>query len=185
MKITPLALDGIMLVEGPVFEDARGAFLETWREDRFGQAGMATNWQQDNLSRSRLKGTIRGLHWQMPPFAQAKLVRVITGRILDVIVDIRRGSQTFGQAIGVELSGDVNQALLVPVGFAHGFCTLVDNTVVTYKTSAVYDPSSERSLRWASPDLNIAWPVNTQDAIISEKDGLAPVWADLAQEDLF
>jgi dTDP-4-dehydrorhamnose 3,5-epimerase len=185
MKITPLALDGIMLLEGPVFEDARGAFIETWREDRFGQASMAIHWHQDNLSKSRYKGTIRGLHWQMPPFAQAKLVRVIEGRILDVVVDIRRESASFGQAIGVALSGDVNQALLVPAGFAHGFCTLADKTIVTYKTSAVYDPASERSLRWDSPDLNIAWPVNTQDAIISEKDRLAPVWAELAQEDLF
>jgi dTDP-4-dehydrorhamnose 3,5-epimerase len=185
MKITPLALEGIVLIEIPAFEDSRGMFMETWREDRFSDAGVTMKWHQDNLSISRQKGTIRGMHWQIQPFAQAKLVRVVNGRIFDVVVDIRRGSTTFGKAIGVELLGNANQALLVPVGFAHGFCTLENDTIVIYKTSANYNPASERSLNWACPDLQISWPINASEAIVSQKDSDAPAWADLAGEDMF
>jgi dTDP-4-dehydrorhamnose 3,5-epimerase len=183
--ITPLGPDGLLLIEGPIFADDRGAFIETWRRDRFAESGIAIDWQQDNMSVSKQIGTIRGLHWQLPPFAQAKLVRVVRGAILDVVVDIRQASPTFRQALGVHLSDQVNQALLVPEGFAHGFCTLAPDTVVTYKTSARYDPASERAVHWTSEGLGIDWPVDAQHALLSPKDAAAPMLQDVKKEDLF
>lgn len=183
--ITPLGLNGLLLIEGPIFADDRGAFIETWRRDRFAEAGIVIDWQQDNMSVSKQVGTIRGLHWQLPPFAQAKLVRVVRGAILDVVVDIRQASPTFGHALGVHLSDQANQALLVPEGFAHGFCTLEPDTMVTYKTSARYDPASERALHWTSDGLGINWPVGAHAALLSPKDAVAPLLRDVKKEDLF
>jgi dTDP-4-dehydrorhamnose 3,5-epimerase len=178
-------MNGLFLVEGTVFADQRGSFSETWRQEWFVDLGVGVGWRQENLSVSNRTGTVRGLHWQLPPFAQAKLVRVVTGSILDVVVDIRRRSSTFGRALCVELSGGKNQSLFVPEGFAHGFCTLEDDTIVTYKTSAIYDPACERAMNWSSPQLGVSWPIGDDQAILSEKDKLAPFWADLVQEDLF
>ena len=185
MKITAQPLDDVLLIEGSTFSDARGWFRETWRDDHFGDAGIPAAWQQDNQSLSVYKGTIRGLHWQKPPFAQAKLVRVITGRILDIVVDIRKSSPNFGKGIGVELSGQANQAVYVPTGFAHGFCTLEANTIVTYKTSMCYNPQNERAMNWASAGVGIDWPFSCVDVIISDKDAAAPDLKDIAIEDLF
>jgi dTDP-4-dehydrorhamnose 3,5-epimerase len=181
MKFTPLSLDGIILFEGPVFEDARGLLQETWQDSRFRDGGVAEEWVQDNLSHSKRAGTVRGLHWQEEPFAQAKLVRVIAGEIIDVVVDMRVMSATYGQSLSVELSGACNHALYVPIGFAHGFCTLQDDTIVTYKTSAYYNAASERCMHWASPELSINWPVNSANAVVSDKDAAAPMFGKLIQ----
>jgi len=185
MTINSLPISGLLLIEGPVSADQRGFFLETWRRNFFVEAGLDIEWLQENLSVSHRSGTVRGLHWQMPPFAQAKLVRVVAGRILDVVVDIRRSSTTFGHTLSIELSGTKNQSLFVPAGFAHGFCTLENETIVTYKTSAVYDPASERAMNWNSPNLVDCWPARKENAVLSEKDALAPFWNDLAEEDMF
>jgi dTDP-4-dehydrorhamnose 3,5-epimerase len=185
MQFYPLALEGITLVEGPVRADPRGAFMETWRADYFESAGLPSSWVQDNLSVSVQPYTIRGLHWQTPPFAQAKLVRVLVGEIVDVVVDLRPSSQTFGRSISVPLSATKNQSLLVPAGFAHGFCTLVPNTMVAYKTGARYAPECERGLRWDCPDVAIDWPLNGNEPILSEKDASAQVLKDLSEADLF
>jgi len=185
MQFYPLALEGLVLVEGPVRADPRGAFMETWRADYFDDAGLPNIWLQDNLSVSVSPFTIRGLHWQTPPFAQAKLVRVVAGEIVDVVVDLRKGSQTFGRSLGVVLSASKNQSLLVPVGFAHGFCTLVPDTMVAYKTGARYAPECERALRWDCPDAGIDWPLNGQEPILSDKDATAQVLKDLGEADFF
>lgn len=185
MKLLSSFVDGPVLIERDVYSDSRGLFIEAWRDDWLEFSGQPIVWRQDNLSVSKRKGTVRGLHWQVPPAAQAKLVRVIKGRILDVVVDIRRASSTFGTAVGVELCDGLNRSLLVPIGFAHGFCTLEQETIVTYKTSAHYDPSSERAMNWASPNLDLQWPVKPTDAILSEKDAMAPYFSDLKGEALF
>lgn len=185
MQFNQLSLDGVVLIEAPIYGDARGSFCETWRVDAFERAGITTNWVQDNQSRSTDKGTIRGLHWQVPPSAQAKLVRVLHGAILDVVVDLRAGSSSFGQWLGVELAGDKNQSLFVPVGFAHGFCTLMPDTIVAYKTSAPYAPNCERALAWNCPDLAIDWPLHGRAPILSDKDGAAPKLQNLTKGDLF
>jgi len=129
---------------------------------------------QDNHSYSREAGTVRGLHFQRPPAAQAKLVRVTRGRILDVAVDVRRGSPTYGRWVGVELSAETGDQLFVPVGFAHAFCTLEAHTEVLYKVSALYDPDADAGLIWNDPDLAIPWPVSAEKAIVSRKDGELP-----------
>jgi dTDP-4-dehydrorhamnose 3,5-epimerase len=185
MQFSPLALDGITLVEGPIRADPRGAFMETWRADYFDDAGLPNIWLQDNLSVSVQPYTIRGLHWQIPPFAQAKLVRVLAGEIVDVVVDLRTSSPTFGRSLSVPLSAAKNQSLLVPAGFAHGFCTIVPNTMVAYKTGARYAPECERALRWDCPDAAIDWPLNGQQPILSEKDALAKVLKELSHGDFF
>jgi dTDP-4-dehydrorhamnose 3,5-epimerase len=185
MKTSCLSIEGIVLFEGPLFADARGTFFEAWRSDWQAKETRDIVWHQDNVSISPQTGTIRGLHWQVPPYAQAKLVRVIQGKILDVVVDIRQNSATFGQSLAIELSPACNQALFIPIGFAHGFCTLEPDTILLYKASATYHPASERALNWASADLNIAWPISTQEALISDKDRMAPNFKDLMREALF
>jgi dTDP-4-dehydrorhamnose 3,5-epimerase len=185
MEMTRFTLDGLILATGKTHVDERGSFVEMWREDVFAQTGILTQWRQDNLSRSLKKGTIRGLHWQVPPHAQAKLVRVIKGRILDVVVDIRTQSQTFGQFERVELGDQENQTLFVPEGFAHGFCTLEDDTIVHYKVSHPYAPTSEKAIHWNCPKLNIDWQVPGEQVATSPKDGLAPNFVDIAKEDFF
>lgn len=184
MKFTTLSLKDILLIDAPAFQDPRGTFIETWRQDQFDAGGVTETWVQDNMSRSTHVGTIRGLHWQLHPFAQAKLVRVIKGSILDVVVDIRASSPTFGHHLSIELADQKNQAIYVPVGFAHGFCTLEDNTIVTYKTSSIYNQASERSLRWSSPRLGITWPALGRPPVLSSKDEMAPCLDQLRLEDL-
>lgn len=184
MKLIPQAIPEVVLIEGPVFQDDRGAFLEAWREDQFAANELPTNWKQENISSSRFVGTVRGLHWQIAPYAQAKLIRVLTGRVFDVVVDLRKGSSTYLQRVEVELSASKNQQLLVPVGFAHGFCTLELNSSVLYKTSTFYAPSHERSLLWNDPKFAISWPVDHEKAILSAKDAAAPVFSSLTQSDV-
>ena len=173
-------------VQGPVlftprrFGDARGYFMETFRASTFREAvgDDAPAFVQDNQSLSARKGTVRGLHFQSPPHAQGKLVRCSQGRILDVAVDARRGSPTFGQHVAVELSADNAAQLWVPVGFLHGFSTLEDDTVVQYKCTDYYAADCDGTVAWDDPDLGIYWGIDPQRAIVSAKDAAAPRFAD-------
>ena len=159
--------------------DDRGFFSETYSRRTYADAGIAVDFGQDNLSLSRLPGTVRGLHFQTPPHAQAKLVGVVTGRVLDVAVDIRKGSPTYGAHVAVELSAADGAQLFVPEGFAHGFCTLEPDTRVTYKVSAFYAPDHEAGLLWHDPALGIDWPVTPEAALVSDKDRTWPKLADI------
>ncbi len=181
MDIIPQAITDVLLIRPRKFEDARGYFSETFSAPAAAKAGLPENYIQDNLSLSRKTGTIRGLHFQTPPFAQAKLVRVIRGRILDVAVDLRKGSPHYGQHVAVELSGSTLDQLFIPEGFAHGFCTLEDDTEVFYKVTAPYAPANDAGIIWNDPDLGIKWPVNAQDAVLSDKDAKHPPFKELPQ----
>ncbi len=172
MDVTPTALQGILLVEPAVFGDMRGFFFESYNEQLFNQAiGREISFVQDNHSRSS-KGVLRGLHYQLPPNAQAKLVRVVSGAIFDVAVDIRRSSPTFGKWVGVLLSAENQRQLWIPEGFAHGFLTLSESADVLYKASAYYSPADEGAVAWNDPDLAIEWPLSG-DPILSKKDAAA------------
>ncbi len=164
----------VRLIGTPRFGDERGWFAETFNARRLAGEGVTVPFVQDNHSYSREAGTVRGLHFQRPPSAQAKLVRVGRGRILDVAVDVRRGSPTYGRWVGAELSAEAENQLFVPEGFAHGFCTLEAHTEVLYKVSAFYDPDADAGLIWNDPDLAIPWPVSAEKAIVSRKDGELP-----------
>lgn len=183
MNISATHIEAVRIVQPRRIGDARGWFEETWRADAFEAAGLDMTFVQDNQSFSARPGTVRGLHYQMPPFAQAKLVRVVSGAILDVAVDLRRGSPTFGRHVAVRLDAENGTQLFIPEGFAHGFCTLVENTAVAYKVSAVYSRDHDRGLRWNDPALGIDWPVSEQQAQLSDKDRVTPLLADI--EDLF
>ncbi len=176
MKFTPLAIPDVFLIEPKVFGDARGFFLESFRQDLFNQA-TGTNYAfiQDNHSRSS-KGVLRGLHYQLPPHAQGKLVRVISGAVFDVAVDIRRSSPTVGQWVGAELSAENHHQLWIPPGFAHGFVVLSDTADFVYKTTAYYAPESDRGLLWNDPDIAIAWPQLDTAFSLSEKDRNQPAF---------
>jgi dTDP-4-dehydrorhamnose 3,5-epimerase len=173
-QFTALALPDVILVEPPRHEDARGWFSETYSARIFAENGFDLTFVQDNVSFSVAGGTVRGLHYQSHPFAQHKLVRVLRGRILDVAVDIRRGSATFGKHVAVELSSENGQAVLVPDGFAHGFVTLEAETYVAYKVTNSYAPHHDHGLYWADPDLAIDWGIAAQEAIVSAKDLALP-----------
>ena len=195
MRAESLRGSGGAVVEGPllltpqVFGDDRGFFLESWNGERW-QELLAAHGQspvpfvQDNHSRSA-RGVLRGLHWQLPPHPQAKLVRCVLGSIFDVAVDLRRGSPSFGQWLGAELSAANHQQLWIPVGFAHGFLTLSEHAEVLYKTTDVWSRSCERALRWDDPDLGIGWPQLEAAPLLSEKDGAAPLLAELGAADRF
>lgn len=155
------------------FADPRGWFSETWNADAFARLGLPMGFCQDNQSLSKPKGTLRGLHFQAPPSAQAKLVRCLQGRIFDVAVDIRRASPTFGEWIGVELSADNGRQLFVPSGYAHGFLTLEENCMVAYKVDAYYSAQDDRGIAWDDPSIGIDWPING-DPILSAKDAALP-----------
>jgi len=172
MKFTETGLEGAYLVEPAVFRDNRGFFTETYNRKVFADHGIEPDFVQDNYSFSQFKGVIRGLHFQYPPHAQAKLVMVVSGAVFDVIVDLRAGSPTCGAWVGVELSSSPLRMLYVPRGFAHGFCTLVENTHVLYKVDAPYHPASDGGIRWDDPGLNIAWPAGSP--VLSKKDGELP-----------
>jgi len=169
-----LAIEGPLLISSRRFGDDRGFFVETYNARDFAAIGIPDHFVQDNHSYSAAKGTIRGLHFQLPPRAQAKLVRVVRGAILDIVVDIRRSSPTFGRHVAVELSAANGLQLYVPVGFAHGFCTLEPDTEVAYKVTEFYDPELDRSIAWDDPDLGLPWPVESGTAVLSEKDRRAP-----------
>lgn len=167
-------LSGVKLIEPAVFEDARGYFLESYQAIRYAEIGLPRIFIQDNHSLSKEAGVIRGLHYQLNPEAQSKLVRVTAGAIYDVVVDIRQGSPTYGQWEGFELSADNKRQLFVPTGFAHGFCTLVPNTEVQYKVDRLYSKKHDRGILWNDPAIGIKWP--TTQAILSEKDADIRFW---------
>lgn len=165
------------------FDDPRGTFAEVYRRDALAALGVTCDFVQDNHSISHRRGTVRGLHYQAPPFAQDKLVRVVRGAIFDVAVDLRRSSPTFGRHVACVLSAAEWNQLLVPAGFAHGFCTLAPDTEVLYKVTAYYSAAHERGIRWDDPQLGIDWPVAADEALLSEKDRRLPSWGELT--DLF
>lgn len=176
MKITPLKLQGAALLEPVVHGDHRGFFMESYNEQKMLRLGVEHHFFQDNQSLSAEPGVLRGLHYQLNPKAQTKLVRVLSGAIYDVILDIRKSSPTFGQWVGVILSEHNKRQLLVPKGFAHGFCTLVPSTQVFYKVDEYYSPEHDRGILWNDPALGIDWPVS--NPILSDKDQRHPVFAD-------
>ena len=173
--------DGLMLLTATIFSDLLGAFCELWRDDRFNELlGPNIRFVQDNISWSR-KGTLRGLHFQKPPFEQGKLVFVPSGSVFDVAVDVRRGSPTFGQHFHVELSGDNKRMLWVSPGFAHGFLVLSDNATVLYKTTCHYAPGHECAIHWKDADLEIPWSLREDSKpLVSAKDESAPPFMDIA-----
>ena len=179
MELVPLAIPDVVLITPRRFGDPRGFFEETYNMDSFAAAGIETVFVQDNHSLSSAVGTVRGLHFQAPPKAQAKLVRCGRGRLFDVAVDIRKGSPTFGQWVGEELSFENGRMLLVPVGFAHGFATLEPDTEIVYKCSDTYAPETEGAIRWDDPDIGINWPLDMTGPHLSEKDKTAPLLRDI------
>ena len=169
MKFTKTDIPDVVLIEPLVRGDSRGYFMETFLLDKFLKEVTNTTFVQGNESCSSY-GVLRGLHYQLPPHAQSKLVRVVKGKIYDVAVDIRRESPTFGKYVGFELSGDNKRQLFIPRGFAHGFVTLEDNTIVQYKTDNYYAPNSEGAILWSDEEICIKWPIGENKIILSEKD---------------
>lgn len=169
MKFTKTDIPDVVLIEPLVRGDSRGYFMETFLLDKFLKEVTNTTFVQENESCSSF-GVLRGLHYQLPPNAQAKLVRVVKGKIYDVAVDIRKNSPTFGKYLGFELSGENKRQLFIPRGFAHGFVTLEDNTIVQYKTDNYYSPESEGAIIWNEPKIGINWPIEINRIILSEKD---------------
>lgn len=176
MHITKTKIDGVLIVEPKVFGDHRGWFSETYSKTTFRELGIEIDFIQDNHSMSAQKGTLRGLHFQLNPKAQTKLVRCTKGKILDVAVDLRKGSPTFKQWVGVELSKDNHKQLLIPKGFAHGFVTLTDDVEVQYKVDESYSPEYDRSIRFDDPEIGIDWGIS--NPVLSEKDLNAPFLKD-------
>jgi dTDP-4-dehydrorhamnose 3,5-epimerase len=168
MNVIKTALSGLLILEPRIFKDARGAFFETYNERLMQQAGMPTRWVQDNFSLSK-KNVVRGIHYQVQN-TQGKLVRVTHGEVWDVAVDLRRSSDTFGQHVGVELSGENGRMLWIPEGFGHGFVALSDIAGFAYKVTGYYSPADERTVLWNDPSLAIPWPVSAEEAIVSDKD---------------
>ena len=184
MNVIETALDGVKIIEPRIFGDARGYFFESWNEKAFTEAGINCKWVQDNESKSRF-GVLRGLHFQAAPYTQAKLVRVIQGAVLDVAVDIRKGSPTFGRHVAVELSSENKRMLFVPRGFAHGFAVLSDEVIFAYKCDNTYMPSHERGIAFDDPDLGIDWKVSVDKFILSAKDTVNPRLRDAEVFDFF
>ena len=179
MVVEDTAIAGVRIVTPRKHGDNRGYFSEVYRRDAMDNAGLPLQFVQDNHSLSAQVGTLRGLHFQSPPFALDKLVRVLRGAILDVAVDLRKSSATFGRHVAVELSAANWRQLLVPIGFAHGFCTLEPDTEVFYKVTNYYSAAHDLGLAWDDPALAIAWPVNAQSAVLSDKDRRNPLLKDL------
>jgi dTDP-4-dehydrorhamnose 3,5-epimerase len=175
MDIVSLAIPDVKLVRPKRSGDARGWFMETYRRDRMADAGVTDDFVQDNQSFSAARGTVRGLHLQQPPRAQAKLIQDLSGRIFDVALDLRRSSPTYGRHVAIELGTEDGASLYIPPGFAHGFCTLTANVMVAYKVSDTYAPETEAGVLWSDPTLGIAWPVTASEAIVSERDRRLPV----------
>lgn len=175
LEVLDFRIPEVMLIRPKRFEDARGFFMETYSRTAFQTAGIACEFVQDNHSRSVAAGTVRGLHFQTPPYAQAKLVRCSVGRIFDVAADIRRGSPTYGLHVAVELSATNGWQLLIPVGFAHGLATLEPGTEVQYKVTAGYSPAHDAGIYWNDPALAVSWPIDTSAALLSEKDKRLPL----------
>ena len=180
MNITKADIEGVLIIEPKVYGDGRGFFMETWNRRQFDEAGLNMSFVQDNLSFSS-RGVLRGLHYQNPQ-GQGKLVQVLSGQVLDVAVDIRRGSPTFGQWISCLLSEDNHRQFYVPAGFAHGFCVLSDTALFSYKCTDFYSPQTEGGVLWNYPDIGIDWPVDAP--VLSEKDLNNPRLKDIPEEKL-
>ncbi len=168
MKITKTKLDGVVIIEPDVFGDNRGFFMESWNKKKMEEVGLYYDFVQDNHSKSTVKGTLRGIHFQKGDKAQAKLVRCVKGAVLDVAVDLRKNSPTFKQWVGVELSAENKKQLLIPRGFGHGFVTLTDDVEFLYKSDNYYAPEAEGGIRWNDPDIGVEWGL--ENPILSEKD---------------
>jgi dTDP-4-dehydrorhamnose 3,5-epimerase len=177
--ITPLALPDVLLIMPKRHGDARGWFSETWSRAGLAAAGVEHDFVQDNQAFSAARGTVRGLHFQRAPYAQAKLVRVLRGAIYDVAVDIRPGSATYGQWVGATLTAEGGEQLLVPRGFAHGYCTTVPDTELAYKVDNAYAPQAEGGLLWCDPALGIDWPIRVEEAVINARDAALPTLKEL------
>lgn len=177
MEYIETAIKGVYIIEPRVFNDARGYFFEAWKQAEFNEKVGPVNFIQDNESKSS-KGVLRGLHYQKGDASQAKLVRVIKGKVLDVAVDIRQSSPTFGKHVMVELSDENKRQFFIPRGFAHGFLVLSDEAIFTYKVDNPYAPQSDAGIRWNDPELNIQWPISAEEVITSEKDLLQPLMKD-------
>ena len=180
MNVERTSLDGVLLLEGSIFRDARGSFMESYNERAAAEAGLPTRWVQDNVSISR-KNVLRGIHYQIAQ-PQGKLVRVMHGAVLDVAVDLRRSSPQFGQHLALELSQENGLMLWIPPGFGHAFLALSDQATFAYKVTDYYSPAGERTIVWNDPDLAIPWPIAEADAIVSDKDRKGAL---LAQAELF
>ena len=178
MKIVKTPIEGVVIIEPQIFEDARGYFFESWNKAKMAEAGLNYDFIQDNQSKS-CYGTIRGVHFQKGEFSQAKLVRVLQGTVLDVAVDLRKDSPTFGQHVAVELSAENNRQLMIPRGFGHGFSVLSPTAVFAYKCDNVYNKASEGGVRFDDPALGIDWKINPKDAILSDKDKVLPFLKDI------
>ena len=176
MEIIPTEIPDVCIIKPKVFADDRGYFFESYNREKFLASALDLNFIQDNESRS-MKGVLRGLHFQQQPYAQGKLVRVMRGAVLDVAVDIRKKSPTYGKWVSIVLTGDNKYMYWIPEGFAHGFLTLEDDTVFFYKCTNVYNKASEGSIRWNDPDLNINWGI--ENPILSDKDKISPFFKDL------
>ena len=181
MEIIPQAILPVLLLKPKRFQDSRGYFTELYSRRAADAAGVRYEFVQDNMSFSKERGTIRGLHFQTNPSQQNKLVSVLSGAIFDVVVDLRTGSPTYGQHVAAELSAENGLQMLAPRGFAHGFCTLTPNTLVLYKVDSFYDSERDFGLRWSDPVLGIPWPVNENDATVSPKDRVQPLLSELPQ----
>lgn len=179
LEVISLEIPDVKLIIPKKHGDARGFFSETYNKNTFAAHGIALDFVQDNQSFSAQPGTLRGLHYQSPPFAQDKLVRVVRGRILDVAVDIRRDSPTFGKWVAAEISAEKWNQILVPAGFAHGICTLEPNTELLYKVTNFYSGQHDFGIRWNDPDLGIDWPFNEKDMVLSDKDTKQPFLRDV------
>jgi len=177
LLVERLAIEAVILIKPKKFGDARGYFLESYNARAFAEAGIDAAFVQDNQSLSVQQGTIRGLHFQIPPEPQAKLVRVLKGSVFDVFVDLRRGSKTYGQWGSATLTSEGAEQVFIPRGFAHGFCTLEPNTEIAYKVDGFYAPSCDAGLRWDDPDLGIAWPIPPGGAMLSDKDQKLPFFS--------
>ena len=178
MEIIPTALSGVLILKPARHGDHRGFFSETWNKQTLAGHGIDIDFVQDNQSFSADRGTLRGLHYQAPPAAQDKLVRTLAGSILDVAVDVRKGSPTYGQWVAEELSAENGHQLLVPKGFLHGFLTLTPDVHVAYKCSDYYSPDHDGAVRFDDPDIGIDWGIDPETATVSGKDGAAPAFAD-------
>lgn len=184
MELINEPLPGLLELKTRIHGDLRGSFAETFNRQTLAEFGIDVEFVQDNESYSSSAGTVRGLHLQLEPHAQGKLVRVLAGSIFDVAVDLRPDSPTYRQHSGIELSSGDGRMFWIPAGFAHGFCTLLDDTTVAYKVTEFYNPSAERSIRWNDADLKINWPVTPEASVLSAKDEAAPTFATFQEEAL-
>ncbi len=178
MKVTKTPFEGLLIIEPRVFEDARGYFFESYNKNEFHKAGIDFDFVQDNQSFSK-KGVLRGLHFQRPPFAQMKLIRVLSGTIQDIVVDLRKGHSTFGKYLSIELSSENKKQLLIPAGFAHGFLVLSEHAHVLYKCDEFYNPESEGGLRYNDPTVRVEWGLGQDQLSLAPKDLLLPLMSDI------